>query len=466
MKLRKWQNECVNLAIKQYKANKKHFLCLATPGSGKTIMAAEVAAQLLEKDKIDFILCFSPSITVSENITYTFSRRLGTRFDGVIGAAGCSYTYQNMLFFKEDFWQILSNNRVIVIFDEIHHCAGSSILNANTWGEEVLRNIQDQASYTLSLTGTPWRSDRMPITLAKYAENKFIECNYTYGLKNAVNDGVCRSPKLVLIDNERLTITTDDKQQKTFSSFKSLLNESLVSYQSVITNTDVMRYILMQGCNKLSELRKSNKNAAGLIVASSVQHAKAVLDLLHAQFNQTAILVTYKQAQASNIIKEFKDSSVQWVVSVGMVSEGTDIPRLQVCCHLSRIKTELYFRQVLGRILRVTKERNQEAWLFTFAEPSLMDFAHRIELDLPHNDVVINDTLPELGNSMEELLYESTNYINELIKKKRDKQDNQILNSKIEIDPMNEDSYKINTLEVLGGFRQQVIETFNSPFGY
>ena len=428
-------------------------------------MAAEVAAQLLEQDKIDFILCFSPSITVSQNITYTFSRRLGTRFDGVIGAAGCSYTYQNMLFFKEDFWQLLSNNRVMVIFDEIHHCAGSSILNANAWGEEVLRNIQAQASYTLSLTGTPWRSDRMPITLANYAENKFIECNYTYGLKDAVNDGVCRSPKLVLIDNERLTITTDDKEQKTFSSFKSLLNESLVSYQSVITNTDVMRHILKQGCNKLREIRKTNKNAAGLVVASSVQHAKTLLNLLQVHFNQTAVLVTYKQAQASNIINEFKDSQIQWVVSVGMVSEGTDIPRLQVCCHLSRIKTELYFRQVLGRILRVTQERNQEAWLFTFAEPTLIEFAHRIALDLPNHDVVINDELTTEHNSIEDLLYESSDGTDELIETNSKNNEIPKPNSNVAIDLMDEQTQQANTLEVLGMFRQQVIATFNSPFG-
>ncbi|MFT4929206.1 MAG: superfamily II DNA or RNA helicase, partial [Phenylobacterium sp.] len=52
---------------------------------------------------------------------------------------------------------------------------------------------------------------------------------------------------------------------------------------------------------------------------------------------------------------------IQWVVSVGMISEGTDIPRRQVCCHLSRVKTELDFRQVLGRILRVNDATNQDA---------------------------------------------------------------------------------------------------------
>ncbi len=68
-----------------------------------------------------------------------------------------------------------------------------------------------------------------------------------------------------------------------------------------------------------------------------------------------------------------------------MISEGTDIPRLQVCCHISSVKTELYFRQVLGRILRVNGSMNQQAWLFTFAEQNLIEFSERIEQDIPES---------------------------------------------------------------------------------
>ena len=62
-----------------------------------------------------------------------------------------------------------------------------------------------------------------------------------------------------------------------------------------------------------------------------------------------------------------------------MISEGVDIPRLQVCCHLSDIKTELYFRQVLGRIVRITNSQSKECYLFTLAEENLVTFAERLE---------------------------------------------------------------------------------------
>ena len=64
MKLRKWQKECVRLAFEKYK-NNRHFMCLATPAAGKTRMAAVLAKQLKTNGLIDFVICFSPSITVA-----------------------------------------------------------------------------------------------------------------------------------------------------------------------------------------------------------------------------------------------------------------------------------------------------------------------------------------------------------------------------------------------------------------
>lgn len=56
---------------------------------------------------------------------------------------------------------------------------------------------------------------------------------------------------------------------------------------------------------------------------------------------------------------------------------------------MSSVKTELYFRQVLGRILRINDSPNQEAWLYTFAEESLIGFAERIEQDIPESCLFI-----------------------------------------------------------------------------
>ena len=170
--LRVWQEECLSKVKKHYFESHKHFFCLATPGAGKTVLAAEVADYLFKSDQIDFVICFSPSLEVANGTKKSFSKRLNCNFDGVMGSVGCSYTYQNMRFFNDDYWKLLKNNRVLVVFDEIHHCAGSSLNNANVWGQDIVKNIQEQAAFTLALTGTPWRSDLLPISLATSKEGE------------------------------------------------------------------------------------------------------------------------------------------------------------------------------------------------------------------------------------------------------------------------------------------------------
>ncbi len=388
--LRTWQAECAAQVIDKFTSNKRsHFFCQATPGAGKTVMAAEVAKRLFQEGMIDLVLCFSPSLSVAEGMKKTFSWKLECSFNGGLGSLGGSYTYQSIRFLDENFWSTVCKYRVLVVFDEIHHCSFDDEGRSNSWGLEIVSKIQGFARYTLALSGTPWRSDRLPIVMAEYSDpDGKVVCDYHYGLQQAVVDKVCRRPKIVLIDNEHLSVNAGRDNQH-FASILDCLKQSDVSYHSVIHNEDAMNYILNSGCQKLAQIRQESPNAGGLVVAASIKHAKHIQKRLIEHFNQSACIVTYHHDNPLNEIESFRHSNVQWIVSVGMISEGTDIPRLQVCCHMSSVKTELYFRQVLGRILRVNDSLNQEAWLYTFAEESLIGFAERIEQDIPDSCMCI-----------------------------------------------------------------------------
>lgn len=388
--LRVWQKECVESALRKYQSVSPHFLCLASPGAGKTVMAAEVARRMLELDLVDLVICFAPSSAVVSSVENTFSHILDRNFDGGLGAVGAAYTYHSLMYFDKSFWDSLRRHRVLVVFDEIHHCSGDSLDNANMWGGEILTRVQQCASYTLALTGTPWRTDNAPIVLSNYTDPEGeICCDYVYGLHEAIVDNVCRKPKIVLINSDNLVYSSDETIKR-FGSISDLLNESIVSYQSIICHPDAMKYVLKAGCEKLREIRKVNSDAGGLVVASSVEHAYQLLSILENEFAQTATIVTYHDRDALTKIAHYRQAATEWIVSVGMISEGTDIPRLQVCCHLSTVKTELYFRQVLGRILRVNQSKNQEAWLFTMATSELTLFSRRLAEDLPEDYKVLH----------------------------------------------------------------------------
>ncbi|WP_234912453.1 DEAD/DEAH box helicase, partial [Vibrio anguillarum] len=446
------------IALNKFEKQHAHFFCQATPGAGKTVMAAELAKQLFIRDEIDLVLCFSPSLTVSESIKRTFSWKLDCSFNGGLGSLGASYTYQTIRFLGDDFWSTMSKHRVFVVFDEIHHCSYEEQGRSNVWGEQVLAKIQGLAKYTLALSGTPWRSDSLPIAMADYTdpEGQLI-FDYQYGLKQAIQDQVCRRPKIVLVDNEHLTIDGKGEMQS-FSSILNLLKESDISYQSVIHNEEAMGYLLEEGCKKLAQIRQQSPQAGGLVVASSVKHAKVIQELLIQKFGQSACIVTYHHDSPLEEIDAFRHGNSQWIVSVGMISEGTDIPRLQVCCHMSSVKTELYFRQVLGRILRVTDSPNQEAWLFTFAEESLVGFAERIEQDIPDTCMFIKDKQDE----------EQLNFLNTSIAPKSElnryssTQANTFTWQQIDSDSVSKNSEYSPTFEELrfGLFKQRVLSAF------
>lgn len=417
-------------------------------------MAAMLAKKLKEAGLIDYVICFSPSSTVCANMRETFASVTGKRFDGLIGSFGDSHTYQSLRTICDEYLRLLQESRILVVLDEVHHCAGDTIENANSWGKGLLERINEQSTYTLSLSGTPWRSDFLPITLADY-HNK-ITCHFQYGLSEAIIDGVCRRPNIVLIDNKNIKVTKHNEEELTFPSFVDLFKQKLISYSELIHHSAALKFILNKANKKLQELRIQDPSSAGLIVASSTAHAFMLQKVMEKEFNQSAVVVTFKNSDAVQIINQFKNSQLPWIISVGMISEGTDIPRLQICCHLSRVKTELYFRQVLGRILRVTGNNIDTAWLYTFAEPSLSDFANRLQEEIPEQSILNHFDIP-----FECKPNQKSNSSLPNISSQNSHNEHGLEIGKFEdISHFSDSVQRVNQMELIGSFREKVIATF------
>lgn len=379
--LREWQKQCIAKLIEQYHY-KSDALVLATPGAGKTLMASYVAKRLLEDRKIDYVVCFSPSRVVSHSIRSTFEHVLERSFNGQLGALGVSRTYHSMSSINE-LISSLSKSRVLVIFDEIHHCAGDGDSPANAWGLSLLSTIQNLATYTLSLTGTPWRTDTLPIPLAHYSNPEgHILCDFTYDLFEAIKDNVCRAPYITAIDTNQVVVRRG-WESSTYQSIQDLIENGDISYRMILKQPEVIKYMLSLSIQKLAELRVSSPNSGGLIVAASYAHALQIQAILSGHFGKRATIVSYKQEDSAELINHFRDDSSEWIISIAMISEGTDIPRLQVCCNLTDVTTELYFRQILGRILRMTAEQTAIGYMFILAEPDLVEYAERLNQAIP-----------------------------------------------------------------------------------
>jgi superfamily II DNA or RNA helicase len=408
--LRDWQQRCVAQALGQLSATHPHFLCQATPGAGKMLMAAVLAHRLIQADEIDFVLYLGPSRDVVSRAESTLTGVTGLAMNGALGARGGCFTYQSLKAHMPQFQQLGAQSRVLLIWDESHHAARQpgKGQGANAWGEALLI-LEKCVTYTLALSGTPWRTDGNSLPLLSYwdeqnkadagdaepARQQRLMPDFVYSLREAVQEGVCRYPYITLIDNRAIQLTLTDArgkeppQHKCFSSIPKLLRHPGVGYADLLRHDAPIEHVMNQGINTLSALRQAHPDAGGLVVASDIEHAEDIAQWL-TDNGQSVCLVTSQTPNAHAVLEAFRQSDTAWVVSVGMISEGVDIPRLRVCCYLSRIRTEQHFRQVLGRIIRRLGLHDGDCTLFAINEPSLRRFAQRIADDLPEDNAVVS----------------------------------------------------------------------------
>ena len=76
--------------------------------------------------------------------------------------------------------------------------------------------------------------------------------------------------------------------------------------------------------------------------------------------------------------------AARWLVAVNMVSEGVDVPRLMLAAYATVKRTDLFFRQAVGRVVRRRAEDPDDlvATVFLPADPTLKGCAERVEVEL------------------------------------------------------------------------------------
>jgi superfamily II DNA or RNA helicase len=170
---------------------------------------------------------------------------------------------------------------------------------------------------------------------------------------------------------------------------------------------DWMGQVLREADATLSRVRSDGHPAAGgLVVASDQEHARAIALRLGEVAGEKPEIVMSDEPEASARIAAFSASDRRWLVSVLMVSEGVDIPRLRVGVYATAARTELFFRQVVGRFVRRTPApARQMSYLLLPADERLKRLAfqieeerrHAVELGADENDEVEPELMPERG---------------------------------------------------------------------
>jgi superfamily II DNA or RNA helicase len=253
------------------------------------------------------------------------------------------------------------------------------------WGRSTLAAFE-RARFRLLLSGTPFRSDNTPIPWVAYDEDGVSRADYAYGYTDALLDGVCRPVTFHTYGGEMEWMSDGRRRRADFSAVLPAAEAARRLRTALDPDGDWLDHVLRDAHASLVDLRAgAHPDAGGLVVAIDKEHAERLAARLGAVTGERPEIVTSDAADASARIQRFATGSGAWLVSVLMVSEGVDIPRLRVGVYATTARTELFFRQVVGRFIRRTPApRSQMSHLFLPSDPALKRLAAQIEEERNH----------------------------------------------------------------------------------
>jgi superfamily II DNA or RNA helicase len=391
MDLRVWQQE----ALDRFLSRRGNFLAVATPGAGKTTFAVTAATRLIEMDEITFVIVVVPTAHLRGQWASSAARsglQLDHRFTNADGRPakdfeGVAVTYQTVAS-QPALWRRLSTTQqTLVVFDEIHHAGDDENV---AWGT-ALNEAFEHAARRLLLSGTPFRTDGSKIPFVEYDATGRAIPSYSYDYGKALRDGeVVRPIVFPAMDGEakwrrsgEVTTTVVNLANTDKDTVPPALRAVLAPDGNWIPS------VLGEANEALTKAREDTPDAAGLVIAASQEHAYQYAQLLQQISGETATVAVSDDPEASARIEGFARSSSRWIVAVQMVSEGVDIPRLAVGVYASRVRTQLFFIQVVGRFVRMRGPDDETmARLFIPTIDPLLTYARDIEKTV---DAVIRD---------------------------------------------------------------------------
>ena len=359
-------------------------LIVATPGAGKTRLAARLAHALLTGGDVARAIVVVPREHLKTQVAramaqagveldHHFSNATATLASDVHGAV---VTYQQVAFAPQ-LYRSLAAVPTLVVLDEIHHAGEEA-----TWGS-ALRDAFGTARFRVALSGTPFRSDGTPIPFVRY-DAGLSHADFSYDYAAALRDGVCRALVFPLHGGEAEWISRDGRAMR--ASFETALERrhEAERLRTALTQPAWVGDVVQKAHLKLLALRMSgHPDAGGLVAAMNQDHARFIAGLMQRRLGITPQIVVSDLDDASQRIAAFASSRDPWIVAVHMISEGVDIPRLRVGVFASNVVTEMYFRQFCGRFVRTSGHRHDgEAYVYVPDDARIRGLAARITLDV------------------------------------------------------------------------------------
>lgn len=124
-------------------------------------------------------------------------------------------------------------------------------------------------------------------------------------------------------------------------------------------------------------VEKSQHRNCAMIFCSTIQHAEEAMESLPPEISYIVTGKTSKK-ERENIIASAKKGKIKYLVSVGSLTTGVDIPRVDVVAMLRKTESASLFQQCVGRGMRLFEGKEN---------CMLLDYAENIDYFFPHGDI-------------------------------------------------------------------------------
>lgn len=409
---REWHTECNSVYQSSVTAwvsrdvvasgKDQHCFCIAAgTGSGKTQAAGHLASFLLNRKFVDQVVLVCPNRSIRRRAIRVFRELFGIHLavfharrhiDGIPRTQeGYILTYSHLIQDPTLHRRICSRD-TLVIFDEIHHLGDES-----GWGDAAIEAF-GRVNFILALSGTPFRSDNRMIPFVVYEPvdegglMRFVArppVGFSYPLGRAIVEGVCRKPLFqfhdatvelrMTPDSDVLTVSFKDKVPDKVSSLRL---RHAVRYGSVARSK-----MLREALDRCREEGRKVVVFLGGDTEGEITPTADATEFLPSELREMGItddefeVVTGEDETAQEKIEKFGASNKWILISINMVSEGTDIPELSAAILLTSITAKQTTLQRIGRILRLMGPDDpfKAALVFAFEDPDLLELADEIE---------------------------------------------------------------------------------------
>lgn len=302
--------------IEQCVSSVEDTLIQAPTGSGKTIVAKEIAKHEIKNG--GKVLVIVPKLTLLNQVMETFSSMNPTIIHGKK-----DYDFTHNLFvstiqtaYKRD----LGFEPTLILIDEIHY--GFS-------GEMIRRLLDDYCGRLIGLSATPYNVEG-------YVIQGFSKIVNKYDLKYLIVEGylvppICYKPITVALQGVRT-----DKGDYNIGDLDKKFN-NIESVTQVVSATKSM-------------IRNREQT---LVFCINIRHSEAMA----AAYNNVGIpakAIHSKQSMAERelILKNFKEGKIKILTNTNMLTTGFDHPYVDTIVLARATKSQNLYRQIVGRALR------------------------------------------------------------------------------------------------------------------